>query len=466
MITLTVVLSAVRGSAQSTALTLQDAVQQSLDRYPAVRSSVEQVSAAAAGIGLARTTYLPRADMILQANRATHNNVFGLMLPQSMLPQISGPALGTNSLSSVWGSAVGTLVTWEPFDFGLRKATVGIAETERDRVQAQVDVTKLQVGTAAADGFLTILAAQETVVAARSAVDRARVFNQTVEVLVNNQLRPGADAARTRAELALAEVQLIRAEQSVDVSKAALAQLLGVQGQTLSTQPGPMLQVPPSETVVVYDPVLQVPPSETVVVYDAVRHPQAIAQNQAVYVVRAREEALDRSYYPRFFLQGTTYARRTSLRPNGTVGGAFSGAYPNTQNWGVGMTVTFPIFDIASIRARKRTESFNERAATAKYDQIIQDLNSQMEQARAALAAARRIAQTTPIQLEAARTTEQQANARYKAGLGNVVEVAEAERILAQAEIDDALARLGVWRALLGVAAGAGDLQPFLNQAK
>jgi outer membrane protein TolC len=331
----------------------------------------------------------------------------------------------------------------------------------KHQAQAQVDVTKLEVGTAAADGFLTILAAQETVVAARSAVDRARVLNQTVQVLVNNQLRPGADAARTRAELALAEAQLIRAEQSVEVSKAALAQLLGVTGQSISTQPGPLLRVPPSDTP---GPLLR--PVETVVVYDPVRHPLAMAHIQAVYVVRAREEALDRSYYPRFFLQETTYARGTGLRPSGTVGGAFSGAYPNTQNWTMGMTVTFPIFEIASIRARKRIENFNERAATAKYDQIVQDLNGQVEQARATLAGARRIAQTTPIQLEAARTTEQQASARYKTGLGNIVEVAEAERILAQAEIDDALARLGVWRALLAVAAGAGDLQPFLNQAK
>src|SRR5215469_5885243 len=315
-------------SAQPTALTVQDAVQHALDRYPAVRQSLEQVSTAAAGIGLARTTYLPRADVLWQENRSTHNNVFGMMLPQSILPQISGPVLGTNSLDGVWGSAVVTLVQWEPFDFGLRRATVGLTETVKDQAQAEVDVTELQVGTAAADGFLTILAAQQTVVAARSAVDRARALNQTVQVLVNNQLRPGADAARTRAELALAEMQLIRAEQSVDVSKAALAQLLGVPGQSLSTQPGPLLQVPPTDLVPTFDPV---------------HHPQAIAQIQSVFVVRAREEALDRSYYPRFSLQGAGYARGTGLRPNGTVGGAFSGTYPNTQNWGLAMMVTFPI---------------------------------------------------------------------------------------------------------------------------
>jgi hypothetical protein len=44
--------------------------------------------------------------------------------------------------------------------------------------------------------------------------------------------------------------------------------------------------------------------------------------------------------------------------------------------------------------------------------------------------------------------------------------VADAERLLTQAEIDDALARLSVWRALLSVAAAQGDLQPFLDRTQ
>ncbi|SPF45295.1 hypothetical protein SBA4_3350015 [Candidatus Sulfopaludibacter sp. SbA4] len=43
--------------------------------------------------------------------------------------------------------------------------------------------------------------------------------------------------------------------------------------------------------------------------------------------------------------------------------------------------------------------------------------------------------------------------------------MAEAQRLLTQAEIDDALARLGVWRGLLGIAAAAGDLEPFIAEA-
>jgi hypothetical protein len=43
------------------------------------------------------------------------------------------------------------------------------------------------------------------------------------------------------------------------------------------------------------------------------------------------------------------------------------------------------------------------------------------------------------------------------------VDVADAEKLLAQAEIEDSLARLRVWRALLAVAASQGDLAPFLE---
>ena len=43
------------------------------------------------------------------------------------------------------------------------------------------------------------------------------------------------------------------------------------------------------------------------------------------------------------------------------------------------------------------------------------------------------------------------------------MEVADAEALLAQAEMDDALARLNVWRGLFIVASAQGNLEPFLD---
>jgi len=432
-------------------LTLGQAVEAALTRYPAVRVSQERAAAAAAAINLARTAYLPRTDFLGQLNRATHNNIFGMLMPQAVIAPISGPVLRTNSLASVWGTAVGVLASWEPFDFGLRRAQVGVAEAGRDRAGAQIAVTRLEVATAAADGFLTLLAAEQQVTAARAGVERARVTHEVVASLAKNELRPGADESRARAELALAQTQLIRAGQAVEEARAALSPLVGVPPEAIEIAPGPLLSPLPEQA--------PAPPA-------AAQHPLAMAQNAAFLEAKARENALKRAYFPRFNLQATAFARGTGVQPDGVTGNAASGLGPNIQNWGVGMSVTFPAFDLPGIRARQAAAAADERAEQARYRQVVEDLGGEAAKARAALAGARRVAANTPVQLAAARDAERQAAARYQAGLATIVELAEAQRLLTGAEIDDALARLGIWRAALAVAAAEGDLTPYLRLTK
>jgi outer membrane protein TolC len=82
------------------------------------------------------------------------------------------------------------------------------------------------------------------------------------------------------------------------------------------------------------------------------------------------------------------------------------------------------------------------------------------------MVAAYEIAANTPQQLQAARDSDTQARARYDAGLTNVLEVAEAQRLLAEAEAESAVANLAVWRALLADAVLRGDIQQFMNQIR
>ncbi len=79
------------------------------------------------------------------------------------------------------------------------------------------------------------------------------------------------------------------------------------------------------------------------------------------------------------------------------------------------------------------------------------------------MAATREIAQNTPVQLAAAQQSETQARARYEAGLASIVEVAEAQNLLVQAEYLNAMARVDVWRALLSQAVARGALGSFID---
>src|SRR5262245_3421583 len=99
-------------SAQSGAtqpLTVLEVIELAQKNYPSVRAVQARANAAREGIGVAKTAYVPRLDLLYQLNHATHNNVFGLLLPQSVVPPISGPVLGTTS-DGVWGTAAGVLL--------------------------------------------------------------------------------------------------------------------------------------------------------------------------------------------------------------------------------------------------------------------------------------------------------------------------------------------------------------------
>src|SRR5439155_1069486 len=102
--------------------------------------------------------------------------------PQSIIPPISGPVLGTKSYDSVWGSAAGVLLSWEAVDFGQRKASVDVARAQTSAAKAQTALTELDVASAAADAFLTVLAADEAGLESVRAVERGldRAYYPTI----------------------------------------------------------------------------------------------------------------------------------------------------------------------------------------------------------------------------------------------------------------------------------------------
>ncbi len=429
---------------------MAQAVEAALKNYPSIHVSQEQMNAAAEGIRLARTAYLPRVDALAQVNRATRNNVFGLLLPQNVIPAISGPVIGSNNTGTVWGSALGALASWEPFDFGLRQANVAVAEAVRSQADSALKRSQFEVANATLDAYLTMAAAQEMVRAAEAGVSRGETVTRMTDALVNAQLRPGADSSRAQAELAQSRTQLAQSHQAVEVARAMLSQFVGLQPDQITISAPALAQLPPAQTPMPAD-------------FNA--NPLTVEQNATLEQARAQLRALGRSYFPKFSLQAAAYARGTGAETDGSRLGGLNGLAPTVQDFAVGFTVTFPIMDLASLRAREAAQSATIRAETARTAQIVTELRTRWNVALAQLRGAREISENTPVQVSAARAAMQQASARYQSGLETIDPVAEAQRLLTQAEIDDALSHLAVWRALLALAAAAGDLQPFVVEA-
>lgn len=431
----------------SRAVSLEQAIGLALQGHPALARQDGVELAAGARVELARAGLLPQLDVALQASGGTANLVRGATFPSRGVPGLSGP-LAPPAIDGAFGTMASLSASWDALGLLARMASVDAALRELDRARAGGDVLRLQLAFDVADAFLGALARAEAVKAARAAEERAAVFETAVRGLVEHDLRPGADLSRVRAERALASTQLIRAQQAQTLAELALAQAVGLAGR-LTPLAGQLLEVPPERALPAGRP-----------------NPELAEAEQAAAAARAREAVVSAGYLPRLEVVAALWARGSGFPAASGPAPVAAGLVPNVPNWAAGLVASWPALDVFAQRARARGAAAETREATAHRRELELRIGGQLESARAILDGARQVAANTPLALTAAREAEQQATARYRSGLASVTEVAEAQRLLAQAESDDSVARLGVRTAALLFARALGDLEPFLSDLR
>jgi outer membrane protein TolC len=274
------------------------------------------------------------------------------------------------------------------------------------------------------------------------------VLARSIHALVDNQLRPGADASRADAERAAAQTRVIQARQALAIAQARMMRVLGMAAGAIRVDGDALLARTPAD----------VAPA------DSASHPLALARQAAVDVAAAQEHVLARTDMPRLYLQSSVFARGSGANAGGTLDGGIGGLGLDRANWAAGVQLVFPnVFDFSSLRARQTAAAAATRVEAAHRDEALLEIASERQAASAVVQAARAVAANTPVQVSAARESLTQANARYQAGLTGVIEVADAQNLVAQAEMQDQLARVDVWRALLAEAVAGGSIDPFLR---
>jgi outer membrane protein TolC len=428
-------------------MTLDQVVEAALAKHPQIRSGRAEVRATEARVDEASTSRLPDVGVSAQLNRSTGNTPPGAWFSTTGFPPIAGAPRGKSLDAGTWQTGASVWASWDVLAFQRQAAAVDVALAERSEASAASAADRLEVAYRAADAFIELVEAQETVRAAKTSVERAQILVTMTQPLVDQNLRPGADAARAQAELAAARTVLARAEQTREVRRAQLAQAMGDVDLRVEADAG-TLAGPMSDRSA-----RPAGPSPT--------NPELVRSDAQVARAKQRESAVDVEYLPRLDLVAAMW-----MRGSGYLQSPGDGLVPDIPNWAAGAVLTWSILDIPTIRARARSASATTEAAAARRDETYLAVGAQLSSATAALDGARAVATQTPATLAAARTAEQQIIARYRAGLAPVVDVADAERLLTQSEIDDAVARLEVRRALLAVARAVGDLGPFFAAAR
>jgi outer membrane protein TolC len=428
-------------------MTIEQVVAEAVAKHPRIAASRADEDVALARVDEARTRELPGVGVSAQINRSTGNTAPGAFFPTQGFPPIAGAPRGKALDEGVWQTGVSAWAAWDVLSLARQAAAIDVALAAHTEAAAATDARRLEVAYRAGDAFIQVLEAQEAVRAARASVERAQILVTITRSLVNQALRPGADAARAEAELASGQTQLARAEQALDVRRAQLAEAIGDASAHVDAAPGNLLA--PVDDAVALPPVRRA------------AHPDLVQGDATVARAAESRRAVEVEYLPRVDLVAAIW-----LRGTGYYDSPAGGLATDIPNWAAGAAVTWPLLDIPTVRARARAADAAYSAAAARRDEVYLAVSGQLASASAVLQGAVRVAKQTGPALAAASAAEQQATARFKTGLSQVVEVADAQRVLAQADVDDAVARLEVRRALLLLARAAGDLGPFLAHAR
>jgi outer membrane protein len=432
--------------------TLSAAVDTAIKNFPTLRNVRAHINRTDADVSLARTAYLPSLDVLAQEIRSTTNNIPGTIFPQplNVVPMQTGEANDTSSMKSVFASNYGVNFSWLVYDWGQRHSRVVVARTQQSEANANFRLAELDVAAAAAEAYLGTVEAREAIKAQQATVDRMQAWNLIVHTQVDKGLRPGVDSSRADADLSFAKISLIEAERAAELTDVDLAETMGIAGVDVGVDERPWVKRPAKDSI------FKVATPET--------HPLAILRSAEVSTAHSEVISMQKQYRPRLWFHSGIWARGSGVRENEHP--VLDGTLPQNANYVAGLGIDFPILNYYPIKAKVRGLRETEAAQRANYDLAIQQITQKDARARVLLDKAKRLAEETPVLVKAARDNELKASERYRVGLSNVLEVAEAQRILQNALVQDSVAQVRIWRALLATAYAHGDLKPFIDLAK
>ncbi|HET6343287.1 MAG TPA: TolC family protein, partial [Myxococcota bacterium] len=319
------------------------------------------------------------------------------------------------------------------FDFGQAYHGWSSAEAAADQARSSERATLLAVLQDVRAAYFDAQAKKAIVRVQRETLANQEKHRDQIEQSVEVGIRPTIDLAQARTDYANAQVALINAESDYDAARAKLNQVIGREGSVdydIGDDPMPPLSNEDAGT--------------EALVADALTARPEIAAQRAL--VRAQEETVSR-------LRGT-YWPSLNAAASLTDGGVQLDRL--AWNWNAQLLLTWPLF-AGGLNVGQVEEA---QAALAGYgaqiDAIRQQVRLDVEQARLGVRATKAALGAADDALVNAARRLELAEGRYSTGIGNGIELGDAQvaHTAAAAQKVQAAYKLAAARATLLTALG------------
>ncbi len=416
---------------------LREAIDYARAHHPTILASLARVAASRADTKIPRALWYPTAGISAQIFAATANNTTGTYVPpdQFDLPRIGGTRVVSHG---EWTPSASTLVgigaRQELFDFGRIAAQAAAFDTLVDLEQQAARGDELDVTFNVEEAYFAVYSAKAILKASEDAYERSKAHRDLAKAGVDSGLRSPIELTRAEADLTRFDIGRLKAAGGLASAQVVLAGSVGVPDAALD-----IAEVPPTPSEL---------PSLAAAIQQGARRDPAILQAIAgLRAAEARTRAIGAELRPDVSATATVSGRAGGATPSGNGDSApGAGFLPVVPNWDIGVVLNVPLFD-GTVTAREDAARARERVRAEELAAANQAEFAAIREAYVATDVARAALPRLSSAVDAARANYAQAEARFKAGLGTSVELADAEAIRTDAEIQLALGQFELARA-------------------
>lgn len=417
-------------------LTLAEALVFARQHQPAIRAALARVAASTELAKVPSGQWKPTVGVTAQIFAMTANNSTATFVSPRVfdVPRVGATNVSPTPRFNPYASTfVGAGIVQEIFDFGRIAAAraAGDADVAVTRQRAAGD--RLDIDFGVEEAFFAVFAAKAIVKASDDAYVRARAHRDLAEAGVVAGLRSPIELTRAEADLLRFEVGRIRARGGVAIAQSVFAAAIG------SSEPA-------VDAVGAVPTPREMPTLANAIQQATAKSPRLLALLAEIKSAEARTRATAAEMRPDLSMTATISGRAGGAPPSSGELSDGHGFVPNVANWDAGLVFTWPLFEgpIAARRdaAKAEEQVRREEAMVGKEEELarVRQAYVSVEVARAAMVGLERTA-------VAAKANYDQADARFRAGLGTSVELADAESLRTDAEIQLALGRFEAARA-------------------
>ncbi|MES2180096.1 MAG: TolC family protein [Gemmatimonadota bacterium] len=387
-------------------LALAQVVELALRNNPQTQLSWAQARAGAATAGAAAASYVPTVDATSNIVRSQTTSQLGAIERSTLTPQVN--------------------LTYLLLDFGGRSGTVAAARAAAIALDLTHNATLQNVALGAEQAFFNyqaqqslLTATQLTVAVADTNLASARQRNQSGVATI-------ADVLQAETLLAQAQLDLETAQGNLQIARGNLSIAMGLPANATFDV------VPATDSVSVSAAGASV---DSLIDRALASRPDLAALRTQIQQTEAQVRVARSAQYPAITLGANVGKTISNVN-------AFQGL-----NYGLNLGITVPIFNLARPYNLAAAEAQVE-AATARAGLLRVQIGQQVFASYFTLQTAAQRTRTTNTLLASATKSEEVARARYRAGVGTIVDLITAQTALASARAQQAQSRW-VWASAL-----------------